>query len=66
VETTSSSCLEALLLGQDLFSFLLEDALTEERNRLRATTAELLADACNFSRKQEFDDDVCIVAVEQS
>ena len=26
----------------------------------------LLADACNFSRKQEFDDDVCIVAVEQS
>jgi serine phosphatase RsbU (regulator of sigma subunit) len=26
----------------------------------------LLADACNFSGKQEFDDDVCIVAVEQS
>ncbi len=26
----------------------------------------LLADACNFSRKPEFDDDVCIVAVEQS
>jgi phosphoserine phosphatase RsbU/P len=26
----------------------------------------LLADACNFSRKPEFDDDVCIVAVELS
>jgi sigma-B regulation protein RsbU (phosphoserine phosphatase) len=26
----------------------------------------LLADACEFSSKQEFDDDVCIVAVEQS
>jgi phosphoserine phosphatase RsbU/P len=26
----------------------------------------LLADACDFSKKQEFDDDVCIVAVEQS
>jgi phosphoserine phosphatase RsbU/P len=26
----------------------------------------LLADACDFSGKQEFDDDVCIVAVEQS
>jgi phosphoserine phosphatase RsbU/P len=26
----------------------------------------LLADVCDFSRKQEFDDDVCIVAVEQS
>ena len=26
----------------------------------------LLADACNFSKKQDFDDDVCIVAVEQS
>jgi phosphoserine phosphatase RsbU/P len=26
----------------------------------------LLADACNFSGKQAFDDDVCIVAVEQS
>jgi serine phosphatase RsbU (regulator of sigma subunit) len=26
----------------------------------------LLTDACNFSQKQEFDDDVCIVAVEQS
>jgi phosphoserine phosphatase RsbU/P len=25
----------------------------------------LLADACNFSTKQDFDDDVCIVAVEQ-
>ncbi|HZC58920.1 MAG TPA: SpoIIE family protein phosphatase, partial [Chthoniobacterales bacterium] len=26
----------------------------------------LLADACDFSGKQAFDDDVCIVAVEQS
>jgi phosphoserine phosphatase RsbU/P len=26
----------------------------------------LLAEACEFSQKQEFDDDVCIVAVEQS
>lgn len=26
----------------------------------------LLADACDFSKKQDFDDDVCIVAVEQS
>jgi phosphoserine phosphatase RsbU/P len=26
----------------------------------------LLADACNFSKKPDFDDDVCIVAVEQS
>jgi sigma-B regulation protein RsbU (phosphoserine phosphatase) len=26
----------------------------------------LLADACDFSSKQEFDDDVCIVSVEQS
>ena len=26
----------------------------------------LLADACEFSKKTEFDDDVCIVAVEQS
>jgi serine phosphatase RsbU (regulator of sigma subunit) len=26
----------------------------------------LLADACSFSKKSEFDDDVCIVAVEQS
>jgi sigma-B regulation protein RsbU (phosphoserine phosphatase) len=26
----------------------------------------LLADACDFSQKQDFDDDVCIVAVEQS
>ncbi len=26
----------------------------------------LLSDACDFSKKQEFDDDVCIVAVEQS
>jgi phosphoserine phosphatase RsbU/P len=26
----------------------------------------LLADACHFSQKSEFDDDVCIVAVEQS
>ncbi|MBV8142193.1 MAG: SpoIIE family protein phosphatase [Verrucomicrobia bacterium] len=26
----------------------------------------LLADACEFSKKQDFDDDVCIVAVEQS
>jgi serine phosphatase RsbU (regulator of sigma subunit) len=26
----------------------------------------LLAEACKFSQKQEFDDDVCIVAVEQS
>jgi len=26
----------------------------------------LLAEACEFSKKQEFDDDVCIVAVEQS
>jgi serine phosphatase RsbU (regulator of sigma subunit) len=26
----------------------------------------LLAEACDFSKKQDFDDDVCIVAVEQS
>jgi serine phosphatase RsbU (regulator of sigma subunit) len=26
----------------------------------------LLADACDFSKKADFDDDVCIVAVEQS
>jgi serine phosphatase RsbU (regulator of sigma subunit) len=26
----------------------------------------LLADACAFSKKSEFDDDVCIVAVEHS
>jgi len=26
----------------------------------------LLADACAFSQKSEFDDDVCIVAVEHS
>jgi hypothetical protein len=26
----------------------------------------LLADACAFSKKQDFDDDVCLVAVEHS
>jgi serine phosphatase RsbU (regulator of sigma subunit) len=26
----------------------------------------LLTDACDFSKKADFDDDVCIVAVEQS